>query len=59
MPQAGQAIGEGLQIDTSKYYNRLLEVNADERWARVEPGIVLDGDGHFVSSFSCSRYVSS
>src|SRR3982074_1555468 len=40
--QAGQAIGEGLQIDTSKYYNRLLEVNAEERWARVEPGIVLD-----------------
>jgi len=40
--QAGQAIGEGIQIDTSKYYNRLLEVNAEERWARVEPGIVLD-----------------
>jgi FAD/FMN-containing dehydrogenase/Fe-S oxidoreductase len=40
--QAGQAIGEGLQVDTSKYYNRVLEVNADERWARVEPGVVLD-----------------
>ncbi|MCS7025305.1 MAG: FAD-binding protein [Bryobacteraceae bacterium] len=40
--QAGQAVGEGLQIDTSKYVNRLLEVNARERWARVEPGMVLD-----------------
>jgi FAD/FMN-containing dehydrogenase/Fe-S oxidoreductase len=40
--QAGQAIGSGIQLDTSKYYNRLLEVNADERWVRVEPGIVLD-----------------
>jgi len=40
--QAGQAIGPGIQIDTSKYYNRLLEVNADELWCRVEPGIVLD-----------------
>src|ERR1700688_2542361 len=40
--QAGQAIGEGIQVDTSKYYNRVLEVNAEERWARVEPGIVLD-----------------
>ena len=40
--QAGQAIGEGIQVDTSKYYNRLLEVNAEQRWARVEPGIVLD-----------------
>ena len=40
--QAGQAIGEGLVVDTSKYFNRLIEVNAAERWARVEPGIVLD-----------------
>ncbi len=40
--QAGQAVGAGLQLDTSKYFNRLLEVNVEERWARVEPGIVLD-----------------
>ena len=40
--QAGQAIGPGLQLDTSKFFNRLLEVNVAERWARVEPGIVLD-----------------
>ncbi len=40
--QAGQAIGAGLQLDTSRHFNRLLEVNVDERWARVEPGIVLD-----------------
>src|SRR3954452_384733 len=40
--QAGQSIGAGVQIDTSKYYNRILEVNAEERWARVEPGLVLD-----------------
>src|SRR5204862_6085390 len=40
--QAGPAIGEGLQVDISKYFNRVLEVNAEERWARVEPGVVLD-----------------
>lgn len=40
--QAGQAIGAGLVLDTSKYLNRILEVNAEERWARVEPGVVLD-----------------
>jgi FAD/FMN-containing dehydrogenase/Fe-S oxidoreductase len=40
--QAGQAIGHGLQVDTSKYYNRILELNLAERWAIVEPGIVLD-----------------
>lgn len=40
--QAGQAIGPGVIVDTSKYLNRVLEVNVAERWARVEPGIVLD-----------------
>jgi FAD/FMN-containing dehydrogenase len=40
--QAGQAIGGGLVLDTSKYLHRILEVNAGERWARVEPGVVLD-----------------
>jgi FAD/FMN-containing dehydrogenase/Fe-S oxidoreductase len=40
--QAGQAIGAGVIVDTSKYLNRLIEVNVEERWARVEPGIVLD-----------------
>ena len=40
--QAGQAIGSGVQLDTAKYFNRVLEVNTAERWARIEPGIVLD-----------------
>ncbi len=40
--QAGQAIGAGLVLDTSKYLNRVLEIDPDERWARVEPGVVLD-----------------
>src|SRR5439155_12413019 len=40
--QAGQAIGEGVQVDISKYYNRVLEVNERELWVRVEPGVVLD-----------------
>ena len=40
--QAGQAIGSGVIVDTSKYFNRVLEVNPDGRWARVEPGVVLD-----------------
>src|SRR3954454_22108612 len=40
--QAGQAIGAGIQLDTSKYLNRLLELNAAERWAWIEPGLVLD-----------------
>ncbi|MEZ5289512.1 MAG: FAD-linked oxidase C-terminal domain-containing protein [Vicinamibacterales bacterium] len=40
--QAGQAIGAGIVLDTSKHLNRLLAVDPDRRTARVEPGLVLD-----------------
>src|SRR6476659_2170427 len=40
--QAGQAIGAGVQIDFSKFLNRVLEIDPDARTAWVEPGIVLD-----------------
>jgi FAD/FMN-containing dehydrogenase/Fe-S oxidoreductase len=40
--QAGQSIGSGLVLDTSKYLNRVIEINPDGMWARVEPGVVLD-----------------
>jgi FAD/FMN-containing dehydrogenase/Fe-S oxidoreductase len=39
---AGQAVGQAIHLDFTKYMSRLLEVNAAERWAWVEPGIVLD-----------------
>ena len=39
---AGQAIGEALIIDFSRHLDAILELNADEGWVRVQPGIVLD-----------------
>ena len=39
---AGQTVLAGLVVDCSKYLTGILEVNPEERWARVEPGIVLD-----------------
>lgn len=36
----GSAIGSGIILDVSRL-NRILEVNGEERWARVQPGIVL------------------
>lgn len=39
---AGQAVGEALVIDFSRHLNRILEINAEEGWARVEPGVVCD-----------------
>jgi FAD/FMN-containing dehydrogenase/Fe-S oxidoreductase len=40
--QAGQSIGPGVILDTSKYFNAILEVDPAEKWVRVQPGCVLD-----------------
>ena len=39
---AGQAVGRAVILDMSKHLNRILEVNPEERWARIQPGVVLD-----------------
>ncbi|MCO6437593.1 MAG: FAD-binding protein [Phycisphaerae bacterium] len=39
---AGQCCNVAVVMDMSKHVNRVLEVNAREKWARVEPGVVLD-----------------
>src|SRR5437016_3627862 len=40
--QCGQAVGQALVIDHTKYLNKILEVNADAATAVVQPGVVLD-----------------
>jgi len=39
---SGQTFGPGLVLDVSKYMSRVLEVNAEQRWARVQPGVIRD-----------------
>jgi FAD/FMN-containing dehydrogenase/Fe-S oxidoreductase len=39
---SGQTFGPGMVIDVSKSMNRVLELNAAERWARVQPGLIAD-----------------
>ncbi|MFQ5577234.1 MAG: FAD-binding and (Fe-S)-binding domain-containing protein, partial [Anaerolineae bacterium] len=39
---AGQAVNRALVIDTSRHLNRILEVNPEEKWVRLQPGVVLD-----------------
>ncbi|OWW05406.1 FAD-linked oxidase [Rhizobium sp. R72] len=38
----GQSLNTGIIVDFQKHMNRLLNVNVEEQWVEVEPGIVLD-----------------
>jgi FAD/FMN-containing dehydrogenase/Fe-S oxidoreductase len=44
----GQTVNHAVVLDFSAHLNRVLEVNADERWARVGPGLVQDELNHHV-----------
>lgn len=39
---AGQVVGAGIVADISRHWCHILEINAQQRWARVEPGVVRD-----------------
>lgn len=39
---AGQVVGSGLVVDVSKYMTEVIELNVEEHWVRVQPGVVLD-----------------
>ncbi|HVX67252.1 MAG TPA: FAD-binding and (Fe-S)-binding domain-containing protein [Bryobacteraceae bacterium] len=39
---AGQCCNIAVVIDCSKYMRSILELNPREKWARVQPGVVLD-----------------
>lgn len=38
----GQVVGSGIVCDISKHWNKILEINPSQRWARVQPGVVRD-----------------
>ncbi len=39
---AGQVVGKGIVIDVGRHFNKIIELNTEEKWVRVEPGVVLD-----------------
>ncbi|MEK6571607.1 MAG: FAD-binding oxidoreductase [Bacteroidota bacterium] len=39
---AGQAVGFGIVLDCARYLNKILEVDVQNNWVKVEPGVVLE-----------------
>lgn len=38
----GQSLTDGIVVDLSRHMNRILEINVEERWVRVQSGVVKD-----------------
>ncbi|MBK5269492.1 MAG: FAD-binding oxidoreductase, partial [Bacteroidia bacterium] len=39
---AGQVVGNGLVVDVSPNFTQILELNKEEKWVRVQPGVIRD-----------------
>lgn len=48
---AGQVVGAGIVVDVSKYFTEILEVNPEESWVRVQPGVIRDELNMFLKPY--------
>lgn len=48
---AGQCVGNGIVVDVSKDFTQILEFNKEERWVRVQPGVVRDELNRFLKPY--------
>jgi len=48
---AGQCVGDGIVVDISKYFTKILELNEKERWVRVQPGVIRDDLNLFLKPY--------
>jgi FAD/FMN-containing dehydrogenase/Fe-S oxidoreductase len=39
---AGQVVGSGIVVDVSRHFTSILELNEEDRWVRVQPGVIRD-----------------
>lgn len=48
---AGQVVGDGIIVDLSKHFTNIIELNVEERWVRVQPGVIRDVLNLFLKPF--------
>jgi len=47
----GQALNQGIIVDMSRYMNRIIEINPQEGWVRVEAGVIKDQLNAFLKPY--------
>lgn len=39
---AGQVVGNGIVVDISRHFTEIQQLNRDEKWVKVQPGVIRD-----------------
>lgn len=47
----GQSLTEGIVVDMSRYMNRILEINPEQGWVKVEAGVIKDQLNQFLKPY--------
>ena len=48
---AGQVVGSGIIVDVSKHFTQIIEINEEEKWVRVQPGVIRDELNMFLKPY--------
>jgi len=48
---AGQVVGHGIIMDISRHFNHIIELNVEEQWVRVQPGVIRDDLNNYLKPF--------
>src|SRR5690348_8378514 len=49
---AGQVVGNGIIVDVSKKFTKIIELNEQEHWVRVQPGVIRDELNMFLKPYN-------
>ena len=48
---AGQVVGNGIIVDVSKNFTKIIELNKEESWVRLQPGVIRDELNMFLKPY--------
>jgi FAD/FMN-containing dehydrogenase/Fe-S oxidoreductase len=48
---AGQVVGSGIVVDICKHFNKIIEVNQQEKWVKVQPGVIRDDLNNYLRGY--------
>lgn len=48
---AGQVVGGGIVADVSRHMTEIIELNENDKWVKVQPGVILDELNKYLQEF--------